>query len=375
MPRPFLMSAWLLAAMAPAGAAELGFAHFAPGAGTVLIEAGAGTHVLDYKGYEGVVSHPAGTVHVSALGADGTLLTEGEFPLRQNDRYVVILAGNGSAQAPWQFRLATDHNFAFTGRQWSVQDVSLAIPPVADATSFTPPPVIVVQDSCRGVGLSAGTPESFGYGTRTLSDTDASGVSVREVGQTCVQTAGTAGIEPALDEVAITGRPGERLRRFLTGDGVNAPYEMVVLSQGIDPVLPVMTPDASIEGLFSIVGQPNTGVQVVYDGSAPEGERVSAVYFGFENDGRASWRTLEKTHVIEYVGGNREGTRAAVGFDRARALITAHNCNELTILVAMQSGPTDSHIFPAGPRNTLYLKRLFPPVCPPSVPTGQEEKP
>lgn len=78
---------------------------------------------------------------------------------------------------------------------------------------------------------------------------------------------------------------------------------------------------------------------------------------------------------MEYVGGTPDGTRAAVGFERATGFITVHSCRELSMQVAMQSGPVDGRIFAGEPRNTLRLTRLFPPVCPPAVPNGQEEKP
>ena len=372
---PTLLATLLLATTGVAGAAELGFAHFAPGAGTARLQVDSlPAHVLDYKGYDDVTPHAAGRLRLSATRADGSVLAEGSFDLRQDDRYVVILAGNGSAQAPFQLRLATDHNHAFVLDQWSLQEASLAIFSAAGATALS---TLVVQDSCSGGAVSPGTTEIFGYGTRTLasSSSGAGGISVRQQDQTCVQTLPDPAGGSALDDLSIRGRPGERLRRFLTGDGINEPYELVLVSQGIDTVYPVMTPDPSIEGLYAIEGAPNTGLQVAFDEDAPAGKQLSAVYFGFENDGRAAWRTVENVRLVEYVGGNVDGTRAAVGFDRAFALVTTHSCRELTMKVAVQTGPMAGRIFPGEPRNTVYLTRLFPPACPPSVRKTQEETP
>ena len=356
----------------PAGAAELGFAHFAPGAGTVRLQVDAlPAHVLAYKDYDAVTSHPAGLRHLSATAADGSVLAEGTLELAQDDRYVVMLAGNGTPQAPWQLRLATDHNHAFILEQSSLQEASLAIfvPDGGNALAS-----LVVRNSCDG-SQARGTTEAFGYGTRTFDGRPwTGGVSIRNDRQACVQTAET----PAGDKVAeatIAARRGERLRRFLIGDGVHAPYEMVVVSQGIEAIRPLMTPDASIEGLYAIEGAPNTGLQVAFDAFASPSKQISAVYFGFENDGRAAWRTIENVRLVEYVGGNIEGTRAAVGFERAHAFIAMHSCTELTMKVVMQTGLPEGRIFPGEPRNTLYLKRLFPPACPPADGSMQEGAP
>ena len=354
-------------------AAELGFAHFAPGAGTVRVQVDdLPAHVLAYKDYDAVTRHDAGLVSLRATRADGSVLAEGTLDLRQNDRYIVIVAGNGTHAAPWQLRLATDHNHAFVAGQWSLQEANLAI--AADPASGALAQ-LAVQDSCDGA-FSPGPTEAFGRGTRSLTGTETSGsVSIRQVGTACVQAVlDPAGSAP-LGEASFGGRSGERLRRFVVGDGVAAPIEVVLVNQGIDTVYPQMAPDASIEGLFAIDGVPNTGLQVTFDADAPPGESITAVYFGFENDGRASWRTVEKMRIVEYVGGNAEGTRAAVGFDRAIASIAVHTCSQLSMKVTAQSGPPSGLIFPGAPRNTVYLKRLFPPTCPPAVPNGQEVKP
>lgn len=364
----FILALILLVVAGASSAAELGFAHYAPGAGTVLLEMeGEASRVLAYKDFEQVTYFDPGTRHLRARRADGSVLAEGDLELLQNDRYIVILAGNGTAQAPYQLRLAIDHNHVFTAGQWSVQEATLAVYSESGESALA---ALVVQDSCVNGGNS-GTTEVFGYGTRTLSAPASGGVTVREAGQTCAFSVR----DMSAVQVSITGQSGERLRRFLIGDGVRAPYEMIVVSQGIDPVQPVMAADASIEGLYSIDGAPNTGLQVAYDPGAPSGQRLTAVYFGFENEGRASWRTIEKMRVVEYMGGNTDGTRAAVGFERAIAFLTVHSCMDLSLKLFMQTGVAAGHIFPADPRNTLRLTRLFPPVCPPAVPNGQEELP
>lgn len=368
----FLLAVALLAAAGTSSAAGLGFAHYAPGAGDVAIAVDGRVHALSYRDFLQVTQYEAGMRHVRATAADGRLLAEGELALSSSDRYIVILAGNGSQEAPYELRLATDHNHVFVLEQWSLQTASLAIRVEPDTPGLAP---LRVHDTCRPAAGDGSGPETFGHGAAPIGETAGTGdVAIVNGARSCsVTLSGPDG--ETLDTTAYGTRPGERVRRFLIGDGVLAPYEVVVVSQGLDPVLPVMEPDASIEGLFTIEGSHNTGLQVAYNAAAPAGERISAVYFGFENDGRASWRTLENGRVIEYVGGHPDGSRAAVGFERSRAEITAHSCRELSMKVTRRAGPADGQIFPAEPRNTLRLTRLFPPVCPPAVPTGQETKP
>lgn len=367
----FILAAALLAAAGTPSAAELGFAHFAPGAGEVLVEVDAESHALAYRDFRQVTQTGAGTRHLRATAADGTVLAEGDLELAANDRYIVMLAGNGSGDAPYEFRLAVDHNHVFVLEQWSLQALSVAITP-RGARGMEP---LFVGDTCRGASTEFSPGESFGDEAGVLGGRAIGTFTITNGVEPCRVTAKDAGGN-TLATAEYSPRPGERIRRFLIGDGVQAPYEILMVSQGLEPVRPVMEPDASVEGLFSIEGAPNTGLQVTFNPSARAGESpLSAVYFGFENDGRASWRTVEKGRVVEYVGGTPDGTRAAVGFDRALGFITAHSCRELSMTVAMQTGPTAGRIFPGEPRNTLRLTRLFPPVCPPAVPNGQETKP
>jgi hypothetical protein len=142
---------------------------------------------------------------------------------------------------------------------------------------------------------------------------------------------------------------------------------MVLVNQGKEAIKPLMAPDGSIEGVWSVVGEPNTSLQIAFDPSAPEGRRVSGVHFGFEPDGRAAWRTFEGLRLIEYVGGTLDGTRAAVGFERAGTALAVHSCEEMTLFVN-ESDPRNAMVAPA-PRNAISLRRLFPATCPPGATT------
>src|SRR5262245_5569038 len=106
----YLLAVALLATAGTPDAAELGFAHYAPGAGDVLLEVDAQSRALGYRDFQQVTQFEAGIRHLRATAADGRVLAEGDLDLLANDRYLVILAGNGSAQAPFELRLAVDHN-------------------------------------------------------------------------------------------------------------------------------------------------------------------------------------------------------------------------------------------------------------------------
>jgi hypothetical protein len=356
-------------------AAELAFAHFAPGAGNVLVQVDElAPQVLAYKDYVDVARYPAGLRRLHALRSDGTLLAQGSFELHDNDRFVVILAGNGTAKAPYQWRLALDHNWVFIAGQSSLQYASLAILDVPGEPALQP---LFAGVDCNGSNRESARGEAFGDGTRALAGTGTTGsLNIETDRAECVHYL----LDPAspgarLAQATVSARAGDRLRRFIVGDGAVAPFELVIVNQGSETIHGTMAADHSIEGLWSIVGEPNTGLQVAFDDAAPAGSKISAVYFGFEADGRATWRTFERMRLVEYIGGNVDGTRAAVGFDRALAFITPHSCTDMSMVVMPETGAPAGHIFAPPPRNTVRLQRLFPAACPPPAPRAQEQVP
>ena len=116
-----------LAAFSPR-AAELAFAHYAPGAGEVRLQIDDEAPItLAYKTYIDARSTANGSRRLRVARPDGSVLAEGTLELRAADRFVVIVAGNGSNVAPFQLRAATDHNWPLTAGQSSLQVASLAI--------------------------------------------------------------------------------------------------------------------------------------------------------------------------------------------------------------------------------------------------------
>lgn len=364
-----LLSPLLLLSAIPAQAAELAFAHYAPGAGQVRLQLDDATPMtLDYKSFVDAETYPAGSHRLRASRPDGSIIAEGEFELRDTERFVLVLAGNGGAAAPFQLRAATDHNWPFTAGQSSLQVASLAIHEIPGSAM---PRALQTGAICDGVNRSTGA-EAFGSGTRPLdSPRGSANVSVEADRPVCTHYADVPQAELAgtLAEVTIEAHAGDRLRRFLIGDGTHEPYEMVLVHQGNEGIKPLMAADGSIEGVWSVVGEPSTSLQVAFDPAAPEGRRVTGVYFGFEPDGRATWRTFEGLRLIEYVGGTLDGTHAAVGFERAGTQLAVHSCTEMTLFVN-ESDPGNAVVAPA-PRNAVTLRRLFPATCPPAAPRAQ----
>ena len=360
-----------------AHAAELAFAHYAPGAGEVRLQVDSRAPLtLDYKSYINAETYEGGSYRLRATRADGSVLAEGELELRDSESFVLILAGNGSSVAPFQLRAATDHNWPLTTGQSSLQVASLAVQEVSGRSL---PQALQTGTICDGVNRSTGT-EAFGSGTRTVdSPRGSASFSIEAERPPCTHYVlapqsglASADAAAAAAQVLIDASEGDRLRRFLIGDGTQEPFEMVLVHQRREPIKPLMEPDGSIEGVWSVLGEANTSLQIAFDHEAPEGRRVSGVYFGFEPDGRAAWRTFEGLRLIEYVGGTLDGTRAAVGFERAGTSLAVHSCREMTLFVN-ESDPRNAVVAPA-PRNAVALRRLFPATCPPAGPRAGSAK-
>lgn len=376
------MVAGLLALAAQAaGAAQLSFAHYAPGAGELRLQVDQEVPIaLAYGDFVGVRDYAGGTRQIRVTRSDGTALVSGELALAPTDRYVVIVAGNGSDIAPYQLRTAVDHNWPLLARQSSLQTASLAIVANPGQTGSRP---LLTGTVCEGTNRSTGS-ENFGNGTRPLDNPQGgAGFSIQEDRPECVHYAMLSPTSDASAEVMIAAQEGDRLRRFLIGDGVNEPHQMVLVHQGREPIRPALAPDVTIEGLWSVVGEANTGLQVSFNpltGSGRElqvGRGINAVFFGYDEEGRSTWRTLVSDgplRVVEYLGGNPDGTRAAVGFERGTALLTVHSCMEMTLTV-LSAPSLESTPFPASPRNAIPLKRLFPPTCPVPAEAAPEAQP
>ena len=382
---------------ANASAAELSFAHYAPGAGEIRLQVDeSAPFPMRYRDFSALQTFSAGAHRMRALRADGSVLAQENFTLTADDRYVFIVAGNGGANAPFQLRFSIDHNHPLLGDQYSLQSVNRAIPSErVNPYNRNVPESTYTHRQC-GEWLPGSLPptplvaEGWGEGTGDFQQFQVafSGLSKGPANRTCrlVLRRTATRSDPPLAEVVWSARPGDRLRRFSIGDGVHEPFEIVMVNQGQEPVLGVIEPGAQLEGLWYAPRMATgVGFQAAFDPEAPEGRRLSGAFFGFESDGQPSWRLMApdtrfptegpyfvRTDVIEYLGGVPDGTRAGVPFFRGRVEVLAHSCSDMTLIPESHAHPR-SPIFPRFPRNAIRLNKLFPPGCPTSASTANKE--
>jgi hypothetical protein len=354
----------LFAASAAVSAAQLSFAHLAQRAGTAHFQLdGQDTATLAYREAGPLLERAAGVHHIRVLHADGHVLAQGELTLPRNGRELVLLAGNGSSDAPYELRRSTDHNHPLFAGQRSLQEASLAIPRPA-------PTLLSTRLLCPGRPTANPRRQGYGDGTAPLAAATASGgVSIGPAGGNCVEQL-LEGADAVLDEIPHDARAGDRQRRFVIGDGVNEPYALWLLTQGREPIQTVMTPDASLEGLWYPPGAPaGTGLQLAYDPGAAPGRQLSAILFGYENATVPRWQALlpstsnfpgqNRLTMVEYRG-DPDGVRAAIGFEIDGAMFIPHSCGEMTMLGTSGSR---SGIVPAHPRDAIRFHKLFPSGC------------
>jgi hypothetical protein len=340
-----------LAATGTVTGAELAFAHYAPGAGEVRIQVDDDTpRMLRYRGTGTLEPHAAGTRRLRATNSDGRILTETELPLRADDRYFVMLAGDGSDATPFQFRVSADHNVPLTNQR-SLQHVNLAI---ANGP-------VQIEETC-GVRPQTST-EAFGTGSASAANPRQGNSNLHLSAQVACNFRLLVSGEPRAT-LSLIGEPGERLRRIAIGDGENEPYELrlEVQERRIESAL---LPSPAIEGLWYPVGAPpGTSLQLSYDAGQPAGHRVSGLLLGYDANGEPTWRVLEsELRLVEYRGGNPDGTQATLPVRQSRLDLVVHSCGEITLVPKGGSEVLADGIFEF-PRHALRLTKLFPPGCP-----------
>lgn len=355
----------------PAIAAEVSYAHLAPGAGEVRLQSGEdAVQTLRYRDVTPTSAVADGPRMVRALRLDGSELASASLLLSRSDRFVVILAGNGSEAAPYQLRVAVDHNHPLLPGIASMQDANLAV---------TAPGALRLTLGCGAAAPVETGPLAFGTGTATLDAPyeGSSGLSLSPASRSCedgVRVQGTSVTAPA---VARNASPGDRQRRFAIGDGTQEPYELLLVNQGRETSLPFVAPNARIEGVWYPADNPGIGLELAFDPEAPSGRQVSGVFFGFRGDGQPLWLTLERDRagsrydILEYAGGTPDGLRAVVGQWRGSADLIVHSCSEITLVPAVVVRELQD-TFPRFPRNAIRMTKLFPPGCSTLASTNSE---
>ena len=342
-----------------AEAAQISFGHFAPAAGTVAVELdGHVVTTLEYRGFDSKIALDAGRHLLRAVAQNGLELARGELEMSGIDVSTVMLAGNGTAAAPYELRVSLDHNHPLAANAFSLQVASVVVSadggPVESRRTCGPMPSALRDDF------------SYGNGSGSIADPDGGGANLYEG-----SLDGSCGIELFVggqlrSNQLIAREPGARIRAFGIGDGVNEPYEMLVVQQGKQPE-PRMQLGAGVAGLWYPAGdKPGISVVVAYDAERPEGRRFSALLSGFGGENDPTWLLIDdELRIVEYRGGNPSGTRPAlprlVGYIEK---VVWHSCTELTLVPSFD----DLGVFNRGPRNAMRLKRLLPAPCEPTTP-------
>jgi hypothetical protein len=365
------MALALAAPCAGAFAAQVSFAHFAPGAGPVTLSISGGNSVaLEYRDFVGVREVADGARQIEVRNAAGAVLVQGQVTLGPNDREVIMLAGNGSESTPFQLRRSADHNRPFTadGSQASLQTASLAIVDLGFASLAGANSGVSFARRCGGEASSS-SKLAFGYGTSALGEAEgASNLTLGKNFNACTVMLSVPGYSEIMPQAALSGRPGERKRIFVIGDGRREPYELFTVLQGLEPIFTPIAPTPGFEGLWSISGEANMGLQVAVNPKADGSYAATAIFFGYDDNGDSQWNVLTQVAdtsdgltVLEYSGGNPQGTQAAIALNRGTATLLFFSCSE-AVLVPDSNVAAFRSALAIGemPRDSIWLRKLFP---------------
>ena len=371
------LAALCAVAVAPVAIADVGMAtgNLAPqetgagGVATIEVDGTVRADRLAYKQFGGAFRVRAGQVVAKARNGAGTELVSRTLTLEDGVDYVLLLTGNGQ-NAPYELKLAEDHNYPIHADEFSGQDIHAA--PIAGASGLRR---FDTRLACGGGRTFLG---EFVYGDGTL-DNGRSYVNLRRgmagdgTDQQCLFRLTDPNSFVSLSEVVFQPETGVRYRFFAVGDGVRQPLEALVWLQKRQ------TPDASVEatpgveGLWMVDGDPGAGVSIAYDPDAPVQTRVNAILYGFDETGRATWNFIgaetgltRGVAVFEYAGGHPAGNRGSVRYRLASgATLEFHTCSRATLKLRQQDEP----LFPSGtafgqlepPRDAIRLTRILPP--------------
>ena len=364
-------------AAAPAVFADVGMAtgNLAPqeagsgGVATIEVDGAVRADRLGYKQFGAAFRTRAGDVVAKARDGGGRELAARTLSLKDGYDYVLLLTGNGQ-NAPYELKLAVDHNYPLHHDEFTDQDIHAA--PITTTTGLRR---FNTRVSCGGGRVDLG---SFVYGDGTL-DNGRSYVNSRRgyagngEDQPCIFRLTDPGSTASVAETVFQPETGVRYRFFAVGDGVRQPLEALVWLQKREPVVASVDPTPGMEGLWFDPANPGAGISIAYDPDAPVPNRVNAIVYGFDESGRATWNFLvaetgltRGVGIFEYAGGSPAGNRGSVRYRLSDSgTLEFHSCSEATLKLRLPDQP----LFPAGtafgalepPRDAIRLIRLLPP--------------
>lgn len=363
-------------AFSPVSLADVGMAtgNLAPqesgsgGVATIEVDGVVRADRLAYKQFGNGFRVRAGNVLARARDGSGRELTTRTLPLRDGYEYVLLLTGNGQA-APYELKLAVDHNYPLHAGEWTDQDIHAA--PIAASTGLRR---LDTRVFCGGGRTDVGT---FVYGDGTLDNglsyaNSHMGFAGNGEDQPCLFRLTDPGSAAPVAEAAFQPETAARYRFFAVGDGVRQPLEALVWLQRREPTVAAVPPTAGMEGLWLDLANPGSGVSIAFDPDAPVQNRITAIVYGFDETGRSTWNFLQSetglvrgVGIFEYAGGSPAGNRGTVRYRLTTGgALEFHSCSAATLRLRMPDEP----LFPQGtafgqlepPRDAIRLVRILP---------------
>ena len=342
-------------------APRIDFGHYAPGAPAVSLEIDSRrvADQVEYRDYHRRLPITAGAHRIVARNPAGEIIAERDIALKEPDRMVVFLTGDGRPDLPFELLISWDHNRPFINDDMSVQQVNLAVVRTASGAGAG----IQVGRDC-GFGGPRFAVVSYAHGTEGVAGNRLSGGYSLSLGPSTCTSLLASSQGAAVTRYFRQPEPGLRLREIITGDGREHPWVIDFIVQDIEPTLSAIPTSPAIEGLWFDPNKPGSGLLITHAPTEANPNRVKAVIYGFGSGGRATWRILDGGHIFQVVGGNPGGTAGVLSVRSSRAQITFHACDHASIqsysglMGGLTALPTDPF-----PRDSVVLRKLLPANC------------
>jgi len=299
-----------------------------------------------------------GSHRIAAYDAAGNAIATASWDQSGDDRINWFFAGDGSAEAPYEWRYEFDHTRPITNGAISIQTIDLV--PLFDANRR--PQSLYVDTTCR---TTPGKEMRYRQG----SYVDSNGSEASSVFELSTTGCGVALLDGAGRQLASTALPtaaGTRVRVVLHGNGTTLPFVISVIDQGREPTVAIVRPTSGIDGFWYAPGRPNIGLRIGLDRTRSDGSVVGVVY-GFDAGGAPIWNVLRGDAAISSAELQQvrllRPARAASGAVRytgaGAGTLEVHSCNALTL----ELGPETIVGGKPMPRSWIRFVKLVPSDC------------
>lgn len=338
VPLPLIVGAFaLLCAGSAAASVRVQVFNFSPrtegNGGALSFDLGgqATVNALPYKGQTQFLTLANPSFELRVTDESGALLFTQQLNLTDRRDHVIAAAGDG-IKRPFIAYQGLQHADITPENGISLQVALLSLQgdfndPVDRRRSFEP---------CDAPAPAANfpnpnpTPRYDGYAAFDPSyGTTRSGSCIR-VHQSAVHSDGRS----ERLSIEFGAEPGERIRVFAIGDGVRQPYEQMVVRYGIEPTLPTVSPNASMEGLWYDPERPGEGLAVLYDSSTTP-RRTRLFYYGYDAANRNTWGATPTggTVVLEtFRGGSPDGQQVTSSDPVGSLFLRFHSCRDASFV-------------------------------------------